>query len=86
MKDIKQKMRILNAMSYLTQLGLSVALPPVLCILLGVWIQGRTGVGEWIIVVMLIVGLISGACSFASFYKRFAHTNNGNEDDMDENG
>ncbi len=85
MKDIKQKMRILNALSYLTQLGLSIALPPVLCIFAGLWLQEKTGVGEWIIVVMLIVGLISGVCSFISFYKRFTF-NHRNEDETDENG
>ncbi|MBQ7547732.1 MAG: AtpZ/AtpI family protein [Clostridia bacterium] len=62
-----KKTDILHALSYLTQLGLSIAAPPVLCILAGLWLQRRCALGDWVIVVSLIVGLISGACSFLSF-------------------
>lgn len=85
MKEIKQKMQILNTLSYLTQLGLSIALPPVLCVLFGVWLHDKKGVGEWVIIVMLLAGLVSGVCSFITFYKRFT-SNQRNEDDSDENG
>ena len=60
---------ILQGLSMLTQLGLSIALPPVLCILFGIWAQKKWALGDWVIVVSLIVGLVSGACSFASFIR-----------------
>ena len=60
---------ILQGLSMLTQLGLSIALPPVLCILAGLWVQKKFALGEWVIVVALVVGLVSGACSFASFIR-----------------
>ena len=64
-----KKTDILRALSYLTQLGLSVALPPVLCIFFGLWLQKKFALGEWVVPVSLLVGLISGACSFASFIR-----------------
>ena len=60
---------ILQGLSMLTQLGLSIAMPPVLCILFGLWAQKKWALGEWVIVVSLVVGLVSGACSFASFIR-----------------
>ena len=74
---------ILQGLSMLTQLGLSVALPPVLCILFGIWAQKKWGLDDWVIVVSLLAGLISGACSFASFIRtaryRAAKEENDNE-------
>ena len=76
---------VLQGLSMLTQLGLSIALPPVLCILFGIWAQKKWALGEWVIVVSLIVGLISGACSFASFI-RTARYKAKKEDENRESG
>ena len=64
-----RKKEILQGLSMLTQLGLSVALPPVLCIFAGLWAQKKWALGDWVLVVSLLVGLVSGACSFASFIR-----------------
>ena len=60
---------VLRGLSMLTQLGLSIAMPPVLCILFGLWAQKKWALGDWVIVVSLLTGLVSGACSFASFIR-----------------
>ena len=64
-----KKSDVLRYLSSLTQLGLSIAVPPILCIFFGLWLQKKWGVGDWVIVVCLLVGLVSGACSFASFIR-----------------
>ena len=64
-----KKSDVLRYLSSLTQLGLSVAAPPILCIFFGLWLQKKWGVGDWVIVVCLLVGIVSGACSFASFIR-----------------
>lgn len=64
-----KKSDIFHALSYLTQLGLSVAAPPILCVFFGLWLQKKYALGSWVVVVSLLVGLISGACSFASFIR-----------------
>ena len=43
---------------WLTQLGLSVALPLTGFILLGVWLHNHFGWGNWIIVVCAVIGVI----------------------------
>ena len=39
--------RSARLLSWMTQFGLSVAVPLVGCILLAVWLQGRFGLGGW---------------------------------------
>ena len=79
------KKEILRGISMLTQLGLSVALPPVLCIFFGLWVQRKWALGDWVIVVSLGVGLVSGACSFASFI-RTARYRTAKEEKNNESG
>lgn len=69
MKDHKYRAEILRGLSMLTQLGLSIAVPPVLCIFAGLWLQRKFSVGDWLIPVCLAVGLISSGCSFSSFLR-----------------
>ena len=76
---------ILQGLSMLTQFGLSVALPPVLCVLFGLWAQNKWALGDWVIVVSLLAGLLSGACSFASFI-RTARYKAKKEDESHESG
>ncbi|MBQ7541466.1 MAG: AtpZ/AtpI family protein [Clostridia bacterium] len=81
-----KKTDVLRALSYLTQLGLSVAIPPVLCIFGGLWLQKRFALGDWVIAVGLLVGLISGACSFASFIRTVRFNAQQKEDTEHETG
>lgn len=82
--------RILRCVSYLTQFGLSVVMPILLCVLFAVWLCGRYGIGEWLIAVFLFVGLVSAGCGFYKFAKIFLTMNtdgpgDGGEDERDEN-
>lgn len=69
MKDRNNKAEILRGLSMLTQLGMSIAVPPILCIFFGLWLQRKFSLGDWLIPVCLVVGLISSGCSFASFLR-----------------
>ena len=79
---------LLRLVSYVSQFGLSVVMPIVLCVLLGVWLNMSYGVGEWLIVLLLVVGLISGGCGFFRFVRPFmsqdqAVSPNGGEGDAE---
>ncbi len=50
MKDIK-------LLIWLTQLGLSVAVPPVLMILLALWLQNSCGLGNWVVWTGVVIGI-----------------------------
>lgn len=51
-------MKELTLLVWLTQFGLSVAAPPAGFILLAVWLQNRFQLGNWIIWVGVILGVI----------------------------
>ena len=66
MKDFT---KIMRGVALLTQLGLSVAAPPVLMIWLAQWLQNRCAIGAWLTIVALVAGFISSACGLYQFYK-----------------
>lgn len=51
-------MKNLNLLVWLTQLGLSVALPPLGFILLAVWLRDRFGWGTWVLWAGIVLGVI----------------------------
>ena len=54
-------MKDLSLLVWLTQLGLSVALPPVCFILLAVWLRDSCGWGGWVLWVGIILGIVGAA-------------------------
>ncbi|MGN1346987.1 MAG: AtpZ/AtpI family protein [Eubacteriales bacterium] len=60
--SLHEMMRSLGRIGGVAGFGLSVVTPLVLCILFAVWLRSRFGVGEWVIVAALLVGLISSGC------------------------
>ena len=51
-------MKDLHMLVWLTQLGLSVAAPPVVFLMIAVWARTRFGLGAWCIWAALILGII----------------------------
>ena len=59
-------MKDLSLLAWLTQLGISVAVPPVFLIWLATWLQSRFGWGKWVLWVAIALGIycaISGLVS-----------------------
>ena len=44
---------------WLTQFGLSVVVPPTLCIAGSVWLRHRFSLGGWVVVVGVVVGVLA---------------------------
>lgn len=59
-------MKDLNLLIWLTQLGLSVAVPLAGFLLLAVWLNQSCGWGRWVIFAGLLLGLISAVKGFRS--------------------
>lgn len=55
-----------NLLIWLTQLGLSVALPLAGFVLLGVWLHRTCGWNSWVIIAGLALGLVSAVRGFLS--------------------
>lgn len=44
---------------WLTQFGLSIVIPPVLCIMGAVWLQRQFALGGWVVAVGVFVGVLA---------------------------
>lgn len=72
-------MKDLSLLVWLTQLGLSVALPPAGFILLAIWLRDHWGWGGWVLwagIVLGIYGAISGLISSLKSLSRLTSTKN----------
>lgn len=59
-------MKDLNLLVWLTQLGLSVALPLAGFLIFAVWLRQSCGWGAWVVWACLVLGLISAVSGFRS--------------------
>ena len=64
-------MQALSDLIWLTQLGLSALLPPVLCMWLCSWLVNSKGAPGWLYAIFLLLGLASGAQNFRRFFARW---------------
>jgi uncharacterized membrane protein len=62
-------MKNLSLLVWLTQLGMSVALPLAGFVWLAVWLRQRFDLGVWVIVIGVVVGLICAADGLRSSLK-----------------
>lgn len=66
-------MKDLSLLVWLSQLGLSVAIPPAVFILLAVWLQNRFALGQWVIWVGIILGLYCAISGLVSSLRALSH-------------
>lgn len=65
-------MKDLTLLTWLTQLGLSVAVPIAGFVFLGVWLRQKLVLGVWVIVVGAVIGLVCAASGLCSSLKQLA--------------
>ena len=70
--DRTETVRLLARITLLTQLGLSVVTPPILAVLLALWLQARFGLGDWVLLTAILLGIFSGVTSVFNFVRREA--------------
>ena len=56
-------MKILNLLMWVTQFGLSAIFPTLFFLWLAVWLQGKFGLGMWVVIVLGILGLATSVSS-----------------------
>lgn len=62
-------LRALRELTWLTQLGLSLVIPPFGCALGAWWLTAHAGAPAWIMAPALVLGLGAAAVSFYNFYR-----------------
>ncbi len=60
---------IIRDLAWLTQVGFSVAVPPILFLLGAWWLQRRFGLGVWVWAAAIVLGLGTAASSLRSYYR-----------------
>ena len=74
-------MKDLSLLVWLSQLGLSVALPPALFILLAVWLRSSCGWDNWVIWVGIVLGIYCAVTGFISSLRTLSRVIKADEKD-----
>ena len=56
--ELGDAMKNLSLLTWLSQLALSVAVPPIGFVWLGVWLKSRFSWGIWVVIVCVVLGLV----------------------------
>jgi len=74
--------KALSNLVWLSQLGVSIIAPPVLCIWGASWLVVRFDLGAWVMVLSIILGIGASVSSAMAFYKiAIRKANMGKKDD-----
>lgn len=66
---LKKHHQIFYALATVSQLGLSILIPIALCIMGAGWLQRKFNLGQWVMLVGILLGIGSGICSLVNFIK-----------------
>ncbi len=76
-----KKNSVFAAFSMITQFGLCVIVPMLLCIGGSVWLKNRCNLGDWVVLIGLLMGIGSGIMSMLKTIKQMNELTK--EDDAD---
>lgn len=65
-------MKDLSLLTWFTQLGLSVAIPPIALILLAVWLRNQFGWGQWILWIAILLSLYCAVSGFVNSVRQLS--------------
>ncbi len=64
--------KVLRGIVLAGQLGFTLITPPVVMALAAEWLQSRFGLGVWVMLLALLMGLLTSGTSAYHFYRRVA--------------
>ena len=67
---MRSSMKLLKTLTLLGQFGFTFITPPVTMAILGWWLQSRFGLGTWVMLVCLLIGLMTSFAGAIRFYRR----------------
>lgn len=67
---MKSFFKVVRLVTMFGQLGFTLITPPVVMALLGWWLQRRLGLGTWVMLMALLIGLVTSGVSAWKFYLR----------------
>lgn len=69
MPDNENKYRYMRAAGHITQFGLDMVTPVVLCTIIAVWLKNKLSLGSWVVIVAIIAGVAVSALNMFKFIK-----------------
>ena len=69
MSDNENRYRYLRAAAHITQFGLDMVTPIVLCTIIAVWLKNKLELGGWVVIVAIILGIGASALNMVKFIK-----------------
>ena len=66
---MRSKFRVMQVLVWLTQLGLSVIGPVALWVALALWLRRRFGLGIWVVLVGLALGLVGAGFALMQSFR-----------------
>ena len=84
--DNNEKYKHMRAVAHLTQFGLNMVTPIVLCTMLALWLKNKFNMGGWIVIVAIILGVAAAVLNMFTFIKTVNREIGGkNNDEKREN-
>ena len=69
--NFKSVSRALSDLMWVGQLGFSLVTPPVCMGLLGMYLSAKKGVGAWVVILLIAVGVLTAAATAKSLYRDY---------------
>jgi hypothetical protein len=58
-------------LTLITQFGVSLISPILLCLFVSIWIQERFQIGYWVVIIGILLGIAAMMNTFYRFYKKY---------------
>lgn len=65
----KDKYKHMRAATWITQFGLSMVSPIILCVIFALWLRNTFNTGDWLVLVAIIVGVAASFVTMVSYMK-----------------
>ena len=79
------KRSVISALAMVTQFGISTITPMLLCIFAALWLKNRFALGDWVVLVGVLMGVGSGFLSMMKMIRRMSELSKKEEDDDSPN-
>lgn len=81
-----EKYKHIRAAAHLTQFGLNIVTPIILCIMFALWLKNKFNMGGWVVIVAIILGVAAAVLNMITFIKTVNREIGGkNNDEKREN-
>ncbi len=72
-KPKKGQKHIYHNLLYMTQIGLSMSIPPILSLLVASWLQEKFQLGNWVMIVGIVLGIGGMITNLLEYVRMFSN-------------